>query len=144
MLGRMIISDRASLSVLSTDTDPSDITQLLRVEPTRVRRAGETRRSGRVPEQHAWVVDVETLDVIEGDRTGMRALQLLLERCAPAAGRIGALPADCVARIWWSADSDSSQGGFVLPVELAVQIAALGVDLYGTVFVEPEAADEEE
>lgn len=93
MLGRMITSDRASLSVLSTDTDPSDITRLLRVEPTRVRRAGETRRSGR---------------------------------------------------IWWSADSDSSQGGFVLPVELAVQIAALGVDLYGTVFVEPEAADEEE
>lgn len=42
-------------------------------------------------------------------------------------------PADCEAKIRWSADSDSAQGGFVLPTEAIAGIAALGVDLFATV-----------
>lgn len=59
----------------------------------------------------------------------------LLEQCRAAFGPVGTLPADCHARTVWSADSDSAQGGFVLTAELAAQIAALGVDLYGMVFL---------
>ncbi len=61
-----------------------------------------------------------------------------MDRSRPATGRIQALPADCEARIWWSTDSDSGQGGFVLPADLSAQIAELGVDLYATVYLEDD------
>jgi len=42
----------------------------------------------------------------------------------------------------WSADSDSVQGGFVLPADVAHQIAMLGVDVYATVYLEDEGSAE--
>jgi hypothetical protein len=46
------------------------------------------------------------------------------------------LPTDCDARIWWSLDSDSTQGGFILPADLADSISALGVDIHATVYLD--------
>ena len=54
------------------------------------------------------------------------------------------LPADCETCIWWTADSDSTQGGFVLPVELMAQLAALGVDLYTRVNLDDRTDAEHE
>jgi hypothetical protein len=86
---------------------------------------------------------VGTLDNTEIDQTGTRPLRELLDRCTAAAGRVADLPEDCEARIRWSASSDSSQGGFVLPFELAAQIGQLGVDVYGTVYLtEDEESDD--
>ncbi|WP_334150487.1 DUF4279 domain-containing protein [Microbacterium sp.] len=139
----MIQSGLASLSVLSDTTDPDVITEVLGLTPDQIRRKGEVLHRGRIRTIHAWLVDVNELDNTEADETGTRALRELLDRCTPAVGRIADLPADCEARIWWSAYSDSSQGGFVLPIELTVQLAALGVDLFTTVYLQDDEDAEE-
>lgn len=117
----------------SVETDPDLVTQHLGLLATIVIRKGEVSRSGRVRGHHIWAVDAGPLSNDEEDRTGTAALMTLLERCRAAFGRVGTLPADCHARIVWSADSDSAQGGFVLTAAVAAQIAALGVDVYGAV-----------
>ena len=89
-------------------------------------------------EQHVWSLDVESLDNTDDDHTGTRALRELLLRASGAFGRVGNLPNDCETRVWWSADSDSSQGGFVLPIDLVKQISALGVDVHATVYLDDE------
>lgn len=117
----------------SVETDPDLVTQHLGLSPTTVSRKEDVSRSGRVRGHHTWAVDAGPLSNDEDDQTGTAALTTLLERCRAAFGRVGTLPADCHARIVWSADSDSAQGGLVLTAAVAAQIAALGVDLYGTV-----------
>lgn len=121
--------------VTSVETDPDLVTQHLGLSPMTVIRKGQASRSGRVRQHHTWAVDAGPLLSDEEDRTGTAALTALLGQCRAACGRVGSLPADCHARIVWSADSDSAHGGFVLTAELAAQIAALGVDLYGTVYL---------
>lgn len=140
----MIRAGRASLAVTSIETDPDVVTHHLGVSPTKVVRKGELLRSGRVHEHHVWALDVGTLSDDDDNQAGTIALRALLERCRPASGRVATLPADCHARIVWSADSDSTQGGFVLPVELAAQIASLGVDVHGTVYLDDERESESE
>lgn len=134
----MIQSGRASLVVLSTGTTPEFVSKTLALEPTEVRRRGSILRSGRVRESHVWSLEVDTARNTADDQTGAGALQELLARCTPAFGRVGDLPADCDARVWWWADSDSAQGGFVLPIRLTEAIAALGVDVYATVHFNDE------
>lgn len=114
----MIRSGRASLVVLSTVTEPATISEILAVAPSEVGHKGAILRSGRVREHHVWSLDVESLDNSEDDPTGTRPLRELLLRARGAFGRVGNLPSECDARVWWSADSDSSQGGFVLPIDL--------------------------
>lgn len=132
----MIRSGRASLVVLSIDTEPAAISEILTLAPSEMVPKGTVLRSGRVRQQHVWSLDVETLDNTDDDQTGTRALRELLLRASGAFGRVGNLPDDCEIRVWWSADSDSSQGGFVLPVDLVDQISALGVDVYATVYLD--------
>lgn len=63
--------------------------------------------------------------------------------CGRAEGKVEIQPDDCEARIWWSAYSDSVQGGFVLPIEISRRIVALGVDVYATVYLPGADGDEE-
>lgn len=135
----MIQSGRASLTVVSTETDPALISRILSLAPTRVEARGSERRSGRPLEHSIWTLDIERRSNTDADRTGTRALRDLVARARPATGKFSLLPADCVARICWSADSDSTQGGFVLPAELAAGIAALEVDVYATVYLEEDS-----
>jgi hypothetical protein len=139
----MIRSGRASLVVLSIDTEPATISEILALEPSEVVQKGAALPSGRVREQHVWSLDVESISNTEDDQTGTRALRELLVRVRAAFGRVGNLPNDCETRVWWLADSDSSHGGFVLPVDLVEQISALGVDLYATVYLDEEAEDDQ-
>lgn len=138
----MIRSGRASLVVLSTDTEPATISEILALVPSEVVQRGAILRSGRAREHHVWSLEVESLDNTEKDQTGTRALRELLLRATGAFGRVGNLPNDCEIRVWWSASSDSSQGGFVLPLDLVDQISALGVDVYATVYLDDQAEDE--
>lgn len=138
----MIQSGLATFTVLSTRTSPESISEALGVEPTSVALAGSSLRSGAVRSAHQWDVHVDWLANTEADQTGTRALRELVDRLRPAAGRVQDLPDDCDARIWWSADSDSSQGGFVLPADLLQAVAALGVDVYATVSVDGEAGSQ--
>lgn len=139
----MIQSGIASFVVHSTATVPEDISEALGLDPTSVRRSGDVLRSGRPVEHHTWSLDVHCHDNDEDDRTGTRPLRELLDLCGPAEGKIEILPDDCEARIWWSAYSDSVQGGFVLPIEISRRIVALGVDVYATVYLSGEDGGEE-
>jgi len=125
----------ATLVVTSIATEPDAVSELLTLDPSKVDRKGTATRSGRIRMHHVWSLEVESFDNTDDDRTGTRALRELLERSRPAIGRVEGLPEDCEARIWWSASSNSTQGGFVLPADLAGQIATLGVDLYATVYL---------
>jgi hypothetical protein len=37
--------------------------------------------------------------------------------------------------LWWSGDSDSTQGGFVLEADLISSLSKLGCDVFGTAFL---------
>lgn len=139
----MIQSGLATLTVLSITTTPETISSILGIEPTRVVLKDTVLRSGWVQKANAWTVDSDRMDNTPDDQTGTGALRWLLERCRPAAGRVELLPEDCQTRIWWTADSDSTQGGFVLPVELAAEIAALGADVYTTINLEDPCEDDQ-
>lgn len=122
----------------SINTAPEAIAELLTIEPSEARRKGTLLRSGRTLDYHVWSIDVETMTNTDSDQTGSAALRELLDRSRPATDTIHHLPDDCEVRIWRSADSNSTQGGFVLPADLISQIAQLGVDLYGTVYLEDD------
>jgi hypothetical protein len=134
----MIQSGRATFVVTSTETEPELVSKILGLTPTTVERAGTPRESGRTRTQNQWVIDGSRVENSETDQTGTGALAQLISRLRAAAGKVEALPADCDVKIWWSADSDSSQGGFVIPMELSKGMAELGVDLYATVYLDPE------
>lgn len=138
----MIQSGLATLTVLSITTTPETISSILGIESTRVVLKDTVLRSGWVQKTHVWSIDSGRMDNTPDDRTGTGALRWLLERCRPAAECVALLPDDCQTRIWWSADSDSTQGGFVLPVELAAEVAALGVDVYTTIHLEDPCEDD--
>jgi hypothetical protein len=125
--------------VTSSETTVEQISEILGLSPTRSERRGAERRSGEVRTHNLWTIEVELLsntEEEEEDQTGTGALAELGMRTQPAQGRISQLPADCEAKVWWAADSDSSQGGFVLPSDVVADIAALGVDLLGTVYLD--------
>jgi hypothetical protein len=114
------------------------MSELLGLQPTSVIEKGSRSRSGDLGSANIWSIDVETLDAVDDDESGTRALGALLDRCAPAVGRVRDLPSDCSPRIIWSALSDSEQGGFVLTVGLLSALAGLGVDVYATTYLDDE------
>ncbi|WP_127794362.1 DUF4279 domain-containing protein [Agromyces sp. LHK192] len=137
----MIQSGRASFIVSSSETDPAAISSFLELDPTSITNAGTARRSGRVAGHHTWIVDTGDIDNTSDDQTGTHAVRTLLQLIRPALGKIASLPPDCASRIQWSTYSDSVQGGFVMPAELARAIGEFGVDVYGTVYLEDVHAD---
>ncbi|MGW9167925.1 DUF4279 domain-containing protein [Agromyces sp. NPDC055658] len=132
----MIQSGLASFVVSSSETDPAAISKLLGLDPTSVTNAGTPRKSGRVTSHHTWSIDIGEVDNESDDQTGTRAVRTLLRLIQPALGAVSNLPPDCEARIQWSAYSDSVQGGFVMPADLAAAIGEFGVDVYGTVYLD--------
>lgn len=132
----MIQSGRASFIVSSSETDPVAISNLLGLDPTSVTNAGASGKSGRVAGHHTWSVDTGEVDNTSDDQTGTHALRTLLKLTQPALGKVSDLPPDCETRVQWSAYSDSVQGGFVMPADLASAIGEFGVDVYGTVYLD--------
>jgi hypothetical protein len=134
----MIQSGLATFVVTSTETEPELVSKILGLTPTTVEPAGTPRESGRTGAQNQWVIDGSRVENSETDQTGTGALAQLISYIRAAAGKVQDLPADCDVRIWWSAHSDSSQGGFVIPAELSRGIAELGIDLNATVYLDAE------
>ena len=134
----MIQPGRASFTVTSTETDPERISELLGLIPTRIERRGADRQSDRARTHNMWSIDGNWLSNSEADQTGTGASTELITRTRAAAGKIQTLPTDCKVRIWWSADSDSTQGEFVISPELCKGIAELGVDVFATVYFDAD------
>ncbi|MEJ3403934.1 DUF4279 domain-containing protein [Rathayibacter sp. YIM 133350] len=126
----MIQSGRASFIVSSSETDPAAISNLLGLSPTSVTNAR------RVTRHHIWSIDTGEIVNTSEDQTGTHAVRTLLKLIQPALSKASNLPPDCEARIQWSAYSDSVQGGFVMPADLAAAIGELGVDVYSTVYLD--------
>lgn len=132
----MIQSGLASLAVVSNETDPARISEILGLLPTSIKRRGSVSLSGRTLDHNVWTLDVGRSANSDADETGTGALHNLFSVARPAGGKFPLLPADCDARIWWTADSDSTHGGFVISADLATNIAAIGIDVYATVSLE--------
>ncbi|MBB2975242.1 hypothetical protein FHX49_002150 [Microbacterium endophyticum] len=137
----MIQSGQASFTVFSTETTPERISEMLGLVPTKTTTRGAVNGAGRVRDYNTWTIDVRELHNTESDQTGTVALTELMTQVQPSASEIQRLPADCEARITWSAYSDSSQGGFVLPSELSRAIADLDVDVLATVYMSSDDDD---
>lgn len=134
----MIVSSRATLSVYSETVTAAEVTAALGIEPTRSsERAGSTK-----PRSH-WTLDVAEVD--PDDAGGFEAVARLVGLLRDRADALAALRPACETIIWWSGDSDGTQGGFVIPAALLVDLAALGCDLYGTAYLaETDARDDDQ
>ncbi|MFB8189953.1 hypothetical protein ACFC14_11545 [Microbacterium sp. NPDC055988] len=74
------------------------------------------------------------------DQTGFSALRALVVRLEPAAQALRELRQGGETVLWWSGDSDSTQGGFVLEADLIDSLAKLGCSVYGTAFLTEDEA----
>lgn len=145
----MIEYDRATLAIYSESRTVAEITDSLLLEPTEAANIGEPTRSGRAgrayePEyltyqRTTWLLDVSARPTDGGDE-GVNALRRLVGIALPAAAALESLRRDCETVIWWSGDSTNSQGTFVLPSTLIKDLAAIGCEVRGTVFLEEHDA----
>ncbi len=139
----MIDHDRATLAIYSESRTVAEITASLRLEPTEAANIGEQTRSGRAgraykPEyltyqRTTWLLNA-TASPTGGDE-GVNALRRLVGLALPAAAALESLRGDCETVIWWSGDSTNTQGTFVFPSNLIMDLAALGCEVRGTVFL---------
>ncbi|HEY4153164.1 MAG TPA: hypothetical protein VGM38_07555 [Pseudolysinimonas sp.] len=141
----MIRGNRSTLAVYSQLRTAAEMTAVLDLEPHESNEVGEPTRAALAgrdlkPEAMAyqrahWSFTADESLVDPEDETGFSSLRVLLDVFRDRANAISSLRPDCETVIWWSGDSDSSQGGFVIPADLLADIALLGCDLYGTAYL---------
>lgn len=144
----MIDHDRATLAIYSESRTVAEITASLLLEPTEAANIGEQTRSGRAgraykPEyltyqRTTWLLDVTASPT--SDDEGVNALRRLVGLALPAAAALESLRGDCETVIWWSGDSTNTQGAFVLPSSLIKDLAAIGCEVRGMVFLDDHDA----
>ena len=145
----MIRGNRASLSIHSDTRRVSEISAMLGLEPTDWGDEGDLTPAGQAgrdfaPEyltyQRAFWSLTESVDESSvDDQTGFSALRVLVSRLMPSAHALRELRQGGETVLWWSGDSDSTQGGFVMPADLVGDLAALGCDVLGTAFLAEDA-----
>jgi hypothetical protein len=141
----MIVGDRSTLSIYSHARTAAEITAILGLQPSESAEKGEPKRAALAGRQLAprhmtyersqWSFDAEKSAADPDDETGFASLRVLVDVFRDKGQLLESLRADCETIVWWSGDSDSSQGGFVLPADLLADLARLGCDLYGTAFL---------
>lgn len=150
----MIRGNRASLSIHSDTRRVSEISAMLGLEPTDWGDEGDLTPAGRAGRDSApeyltyqrnfWSLMEIVDDPSADDQTGFAALRALVSRLLPSVRALAELRQGGETVLWWSGDSDSTQGGFVLPAELLADVAALGCDVFGTAFLaEDEKGNED-
>jgi hypothetical protein len=149
----MIQGNRASLSSHSDAKTVAEISEMLGLEPTASGDKGDLTPAGRAGRSYAperltyqrtyWSL-TEKVDVASAeDQTGFSALRALAARLEPNAQALMVLRQGGETRIWWSGDSDSAQGGFVLEADLISSLATLGCDVFGTAYLTGNDDDED-
>lgn len=147
----MIRRNRASLSIRSDAYSVAEITSMLGIEPdesgdvgtlTRAGRAGRDVAPARLRHQRTfWSITEKDDGDSRDDRTGFAALRRLVNRVAPNAQALADIRESGETVLWWSGDSDSVQGGFVLEADLIADVSRLGCDVYGTAYLDDGEAD---
>lgn len=149
----MIRDDRATFSIYGGRRSVAEISDLLGMLPSRSHDVGDEKPvpppGSRLRQQSPhhqrtfWSVsvrsDVDNVD--ERDKTGLAALSALVALLVPRGGAIAEVQKDAETVLWWSGDSDSAQGGFVLTADLIGQLAILGCDVYGTAYLHDDDGD---
>lgn len=141
----MIRGNRASLAVRSDAYTVAQISEMLGREPDQAGDIGDLTAAGRAGRDLAperlryqrtfWTIDEK--DAGEGeDRTGFASLRRLVEDLVPLADALARLRRGGETILWWSGDSDSAQGGFVLESDLIAALSRIGCDVYGTAHLE--------
>jgi hypothetical protein len=146
----MIEFDRAALAIYSETRSVAEITATLLLAPTKAADIGELTRSGRTgraykPEylsyqRTTWILDSNPSQGSSHEDAGVTALRQLVRVVLPTATSLEALRGDCETVIWWTGDSSNSQGTFVLPSDLIKDLATIGCEFRGTVFLDDHDA----
>ncbi|MBT2494700.1 DUF4279 domain-containing protein [Microbacterium sp. ISL-59] len=149
----MIRGNRASLSIHSDTKTVAEISAILGLEPTHWGDKGDLTPAGRAGRNYApehlthqrtfWSLTENVDEPSVDDQTGFSALRALVARLEPNAQALMELRQGGETRLWWSGDSDSTQGGFVLEADLLRYLSKLGCDVFGTAFL-TEDEDEDE
>jgi hypothetical protein len=147
----VIRHSRSTLSVYSDVRSTAEITAVLGLQPHRNAEKGDLKAAARAGrplgsphrayERSHWSFQAEEDRIDPNDQTGFASLRVPVDVFREKADVLEALRSDCETIIWWSGDSDSGQGGFVMPADLLVDLARIGCDLYGTAFL--HEADED-
>ena len=147
----MILTNRSSLSISSETRTVAEISGVLGIaphdsadigEPTRAALSGRTLTARHMLHHRTyWSFDADTSLVDPADDTGFSSLRLLAGVFRGKASALRSLRPECETVIWWSGDSDNSQGTFVIPVDLLGVLAVLGCELRGTTFLSDDQAE---
>lgn len=147
----MIQGNRASLSIHSDTKTVAEISAMLGLEPTDWGDKGDLTPAGRAGRNYAperlthqrtfWSLTESVDEPNADDQTGFSALRALVVRLEPNAPVLMELRQGGETTLWWSGDSDSTQGGFVLEADLIHDLSKLGCDVFGTAFL---AEDDDE
>jgi hypothetical protein len=127
----VVPNGEATLIIKSDSLTSAQITDALGLQPTRT-----AERSDAV-----WALDGEP-NSDPSDQTGFGSMRNLLSVLAGKAESIDSLRRSCDIVLDWHGFSDSEQGGFVIPADVIRAAAALGCDLFGTVYLDHDPAAE--
>jgi hypothetical protein len=142
----VIVGNRSTLSIYSEVRTSAEITSMLGLEPTTSADLGEPTRAAlagrRLKPQYMthqrahWSFESDDSLMESDDGTGFGSLRVLVGHFRERSDALMSLRSDCETIIWWAGDSDSAQGGFVIPADLLADLALLGCDLYGTAYLD--------
>ena len=157
----MTIFDGAASPCIYSDTHlASAVSDVLVLTPDSVGEVGDPKAPVRFDaegvaqrqyfyEQATWIFNVWADDArasaTDDDTAGFQSIAVLAETLAGKELALASLRPHCVTIIRWPGDSGSSQGGFVMPIELIERLAKLGCNLFGNLysFVEDDVDDQE-
>ena len=140
----MSVNDvRATLSVYGhrEDLTAAAVTAALGTQPTSSHEFGDSVVSkspaldGTLRANSRWSFDMPGTLASDDDPHGMQSLAKLAEFFEPHADQLALLAEEYEIRVWMSAFSDSTQGGFVIERETMRHLGRLSASLFGTVFL---------
>jgi len=139
----MVIDGHASLVISTRTRRLEELTRLLLIEPTVYWELGDPytltigRLAGRsgVRPVSMWALHISDEDFEHpDDQTGLASLRRLANLLSGKGAILSSLRPELEPTILWSGDSDSSQGGFYLPLDLIRDLGELGCDVMMTVY----------
>ena len=149
-----MIDGSASLQISSTTRTAASIAEALGIPATHMAEKGDLRLDIRgnptrgprpVYEYAAWSVTVDGDEATDDSSAGFTSLRTLVEQFSGKAQALGELrdTGEYEMYVSWHGTSGSSQGGFVLPLDLLTGFVELGCDLFGSVYSyeEPEIGE---
>jgi hypothetical protein len=140
----MVVDSSASLAIYSDTHTAAEVTSTLGIEPTTGGEIGDAKHPPRIGgdgtparqffyNQATWIFDIpEGQD--SDDESGFASVRQLVDAFRDKSQELAQLRINYRTVIWWSGQSDSFQGGFVIPADLLSDLGALGCDLFGTVY----------